>query len=76
MGTEHAVIVGASHAAARGPHARPAAHAQKPNARRAERIVAVNPVASVSFRLVANPGHATSSRQASSVNPLPPIAGR
>ena len=68
--------IGASQAAARGPHARPAAHAQKPNASRAEQIVAANPVASVSSTLVANPGHARSSRQASSENPFPPIAGR
>ena len=68
--------IGASQAAARGPHARPAAHAQKPNASRAETIVAANPVVIVSSRLVANPGQAASSRHASSVKPPPPIAGR
>jgi hypothetical protein len=48
--------IGASHAAARGPHARPAAHAQNPNARNADSSVAAKPVTSVSRTLDAKPG--------------------
>src|SRR6187397_100955 len=68
--------IGASHAAARGPHARPAAHAQNPNASRAEMSVAATPVTNVSRTLDAKPGHANSSRHADNEYSWPPIAGR